>query len=149
MGVCWAGQPSWALCHHPLGLVFIPTVSQGAGLFHLETCSATAASFSQSICRKGPASASAPEMLDTSSFTNSCVTLRLCSWDGTNWMPRAGRGSSQPRHRHPGEPHGGTVSTRWQPSLLSFWDAVQLHLRILYSCLLAHGMLLFFLDLLG
>lgn len=40
--------------------------------------------------------------------------------------------------------------SQWrQPSLLSLWDAVQLHLRILYSCLLARGMLLFFLDLLG
>lgn len=40
--------------------------------------------------------------------------------------------------------------SRWrQPFLLSLWDAVQLHLRILYSCLLARGVLLFFLDLLG
>lgn len=42
------------------------------------------------------------------------------------------------------------AASRWrQPSLLSLWDAVQLHLRILYSCLLARSVLLFFLDLLG
>lgn len=64
-------------------------------------------------------------------------------------MLRAGRGSSQPRHRPPGEPRHGTVSAWRQPSLLSLWDAVQLHLRILYSRLLARGVLLFFLDLLG
>lgn len=98
MGVRWAGQPSRALHHRPsaVGSAFIPIASRGAVLVHLETRSATAASFSRSISRKGPASASAPEVLGTTSFTESPVALRLCSRDGRNWMPGPGRGSSQP-----------------------------------------------------
>lgn len=51
--------------------------------------SAVATSFSRSTCRKGPASASAAEMLDAFSFTESCGTFCLCPQDWRNWMPRS------------------------------------------------------------
>lgn len=114
--------------------------------FILETLSAMAAS-SGSICRKGPASASAPEMLGTTSFTVSPYVSAL-GMAGTG-CPEPGEGLPGLGITILGSPRGGTVFTRQQHSLLSLWDAIQLHVHILYSCLLARGVLLFFLDLLG
>lgn len=106
------------------------TMAQAGQHSHLETGSAMATS-----------SGRVPLLISAS--PSPCVTLNLCSWDGRNCVPRPGWGSPQPQHP-PLERIGSSVR-----SLLSHWDAVQLHLRSLYSRLLARSVLLFLLDLLG
>lgn len=145
------GNGQWCLCQQPARRcwvrtgcplcprVWVSTVPGRKALPDVKSSSnlsAMATSFSRSTCRKGPAPASpvAPPA--------SALGLRGAG------CPDPGEGLPILGTAVLGSP--AVAPSRWRPpSLLSLWDAVQLHLRILYSCLLARGVLLFFLDLLA
>lgn len=127
--LCWAGKPSQALIPLETALPWpCPSHEAPAGRVLLQQV--------QQRCSMPSAS--------PSPVAPSASALRT----GGTGCPDPGEGLPILGITILGSP--AVAPSRWrQPFLLSLWDAVQLHLRILYSCLLAHGVLLFFLDLLG